>query len=240
MSTLNRMDPGKSLERPYHHGDLRRELEQAALVIVTEEQDWAFSLRHVARRAGVSHNAPYNHFADKDALLAAVATIGMERLGDSMMGAMAGIDDPADQLLETGLAYVRTGVANPALYRLMFGSVLAEAHKRSELYEAAGARTRGILEGIITRGAQAGLFAINASDPLDHAVAVMTAWSAVHGLTMLVIDKVADPQVPVEALVGGVAAIVRNGLREPRHGVEPQRGPVRRNSRLAPARQFRK
>src|SRR5271170_4411926 len=137
MSTLNRLDTGKSSERPYHHGDLRRELVQAALAIVTEEQDWAFSLRHLARRAGVSHNAPYNHFADKDALLAAVAIVGMERLGDRMMDAMAGIDDPADQLLQTGLAYVRTGVANPALYRLIFGSVLPEAYRRSELYEAA-------------------------------------------------------------------------------------------------------
>ena len=237
MSTSNCMDTKKSSERSYHHGDLRRGLVQAALAIVTEDQDWAFSLRHVARRAGVSHNAPYNHFADKDALLAAVAIVGMERLGDNMTDAIAGIDDPAEQLVQSGLAYARTGVANPALYRLIFGSVLEEAQKRSELYAAAGARTRGILEGIITRGAQAGAFTINPGDPVEHAVAVMAAWSAMHGLTMLVIDKVADPQIPVEALVGGVAAIVRNGLRTPRHVVEPPRGRVRRNSRRAAARQ---
>ena len=215
MSTFKRTSTKTSSPepRPYHHGDLRRALVQAALAIVTEEQEWGFSLRHVARRAGVSHNAPYNHFADKNELLMAVAVAGMERLGDSMREAIAGIDDPAEQLLRSGLAYVRTGVANPALYRLIFGSMLAEAGKRPALYEAAGARTRGVLEGIIARGAQAGLFAIAADDTRANAVAVITAWSAVHGLTTLVIDKVADPQVPLEVLVGGLAAIVLNGLK---------------------------
>ena len=137
----------------------------------------------------------------------------MERLGDSMRDAIAGIDDPAEQLLQSGLAYVRTGVANPALYRLIFGAALAEAGKRPALYAAGGAQTRSLLEGIIRRGAQAGLFAIAPDDALGHAVAVITAWSAVHGLTMLVIDKVADPQVPVEVLVGGLTAIVLNGLK---------------------------
>jgi AcrR family transcriptional regulator len=233
MSTLNRMSTKKTSQRPYHHGDLRRALVEAALAIVTEDQDWEFSLRHVARRAGVSHNAPYNHFADKDELLTAVAIVGMERLGDSMMNAMAGIDDPADQLLQTGQAYVRTGVANPALYRLIFGSALSEAGRRTELYEAAGARTRGVLEGIITRGAQAGVFALTPNDALDHAIAVMTAWSAVHGLTMLVIDKVVDPRVPVEVLAGGLAAIVRNGLRESGDGIETKPGTASRNSQRA-------
>jgi AcrR family transcriptional regulator len=223
MSTLNRTSTKKTSPRPYHHGDLRRALVEAALAIVTEEQDWEFSLRHVARRAGVSHNAPYNHFADKDELLTAVAMVGMEHLCDSMMQAIAGSDDPAEQLLQSGLAYVRTGVANPALYLLIFGATLAEGVRRTELYTAAGARTRGVLEEIITRGARAGLFALTPDDVLGHEIAVMSAWSAVHGLTMLVIDRVADGRVPVEVLAAGVAAIVRNGLRLSQHGIETTR-----------------
>ena len=64
--------------RPYHHGDLRHALIDAAMALVTEEQDWTFSLREVARRAGVSHNAPYNHFGEKQDLLIAVAGAGFE------------------------------------------------------------------------------------------------------------------------------------------------------------------
>ena len=79
--------------QPYHHGDLRRALIDTALQLVTEEQDWTFSLREVARRAGVSHHAPYNHFPDKLDLLAAVAAVGFERLRDGMLRAMAGMDD---------------------------------------------------------------------------------------------------------------------------------------------------
>jgi AcrR family transcriptional regulator len=198
--------------RSYHHGDLRRALVQAALDIVTEEQDWGFSLRNVARRAGVSHNAPYNHFADKDELLAAVAAAGLEQLGNHMRAAIASIDDAAEQLLQSGLAYARTGIANPALYRLIFGPALAQSGRRQEVYEAAGARTRGILEGIITHGSRTGAFAIAPDDANGHAVAVITAWSAVHGLTTLVIDGITDPQAPLEALVGGQVRIILNGI----------------------------
>jgi AcrR family transcriptional regulator len=67
-------------ERPYHHGDLRRAIVAAAVDILSETQSLEFSLRELARRAGVSHNAPYKHFADKRELLAAVSTAGFEQL----------------------------------------------------------------------------------------------------------------------------------------------------------------
>ena len=70
----------QSNERPYHHGDLRRAIVKAALEILQETQSLEFSLRELARRAGVSHNAPYKHFADKRELLAAVSAAGF---GDS-------------------------------------------------------------------------------------------------------------------------------------------------------------
>ena len=76
----------------YHHGDLRRALVDAALALVTEEQDWGFSLREVTRRAGVSHNAPYNHFADKRDLLAAVAAAGFETLRMRLVPLHRGFD----------------------------------------------------------------------------------------------------------------------------------------------------
>src|SRR3954464_15000445 len=70
--------------RPYHHGDLRRALIETALDMLAEEKGWQFTLREVARRAGVSHAAPYKHFPDKAALLAELAMIGFDRLRESL------------------------------------------------------------------------------------------------------------------------------------------------------------
>jgi len=113
--------------RPYHHGDLRHALIDAALALVTEEQDWTFSLRKVARRAKVSHNAPYNHFPEKQDLLIAVAAVGFEKLQQRMAASVAGMDAAERALIACGKAYIECGLENPALYRLMFGPALAKS-----------------------------------------------------------------------------------------------------------------
>jgi AcrR family transcriptional regulator len=71
-------------QRPYHHGDLQRAIVDAAIDVLSESQSTEFSLRELARRAGVSHNAPYKHFADKRELLAAVSAVGFELLAKRM------------------------------------------------------------------------------------------------------------------------------------------------------------
>ncbi len=199
--------------RAYHHGDLRRALVEAALALVTEEQDWAFSLREVARRAGVSHNAPYNHFTDKNDLLVAIAATGLEMLRDRMLKAMAGLSDPASQLLGVGRAYVRAALENPALYRLVFGPALAGSQDRLAAAMATGARPREVLEQIIERGARSGAFAIAPEDSRRRAIAALAAWSTVHGLTMLAIDGLADPPLPADALAAAIGQIMLDGLR---------------------------
>jgi AcrR family transcriptional regulator len=85
-------------ERPYHHGDLRRAIVKAALEILRETQSLEFSLRELARRAGVSHNAPYKHFVDKRELLAAVSAAGFETLTKCMPHEIARLSDPRAQL----------------------------------------------------------------------------------------------------------------------------------------------
>src|SRR5215468_7656796 len=112
------------LERRYHHGDLRRAIVGAALEILSETQSVEFSLRELARRAGVSHNAPYKHFADKRELLAAVSAAGFDQLAKRMSAEIAGLKDPGAQLFAMLVAYINHGVENPALYRLMFGGYL--------------------------------------------------------------------------------------------------------------------
>jgi AcrR family transcriptional regulator len=168
----------------YHHGDLRRALIDTALVMVTEEGDWNFTLREVARRAGVSHAAPYNHFEDKSALLAEVAALGYQSLREALEAAAREQPRSARQAVaRVGAAYVRFGVAHPAHYRLMFGAELADKERYPAL-GAAGDATFAVLTGVLERGQASGQIR---RDPVrDQAVA---AWSLVHGLTTLLIDQ---------------------------------------------------
>lgn len=215
--------------QPYHHGDLRRALINTALQLVTEEQNWTFSLREVARRAGVSHRAPYNHFPEKLDLLAAVAAVGFERLRDGLLRAMVGIDDPEAQLGAIWRAYVRLGLENPALYRLMFGPELSDAGSRDRPTAAklAGAQARGVLEDVILRGARSGAFAVSPDSLQDGGLAALSAWSASHGLTMLVIDRFPRADLSVDDMIERLLGIVLAGLRPAQ--VEPlrQRPPAR-------------
>src|SRR4051812_39417088 len=97
-------------ERPYHHGDLRRMMVKAALEILSESQNLEFSLRELARRADVSHNAPYKHFADKRDLLAAVSAAGFEILAERMALQVKEHKTPRDQLFAILRAYIDHGV----------------------------------------------------------------------------------------------------------------------------------
>ena len=126
---------------------------------MTEEQDWTFSLREVARRAGVSHRAPYNHFPEKLDLLAAIAAVGFERLRDGMLRAMSGIDDSEALLVAICRTYVHLGLKNPALYRLMFGPALsARIGRPPDGSQVGWGRGRGVLEEVILHGARSGVF----------------------------------------------------------------------------------
>jgi AcrR family transcriptional regulator len=205
----------RSVPQPYHHGDLRRALIDTALELVTEEQDWAFSLREVARRAGVSHQAPYNHFPEKQDLLAAVAIVGFERLRDGMKRAIAGIDDPEALVAAIGRTYVRLGLENPALYRLMFGPAIADAGPgdRPMIVRSAGAAARAVLEEVIWRGARSGIFAVPADSPKDQILAAHVFWSAVHGLTTLALDRLIAPEVTVDEMIESLLRTQIKGLR---------------------------
>jgi AcrR family transcriptional regulator len=202
--------------KPYHHGDLRRALIETALQLVTEEQDWSFSLREVARRAGVSHRAPYNHFPEKHDLLAAVAAVGFDRLHDGLADAAEGIEDPKAQLNVICRTYMRLGLENPALYRLMFGPVLSDtgAGDRPTVARTAGDRARAVLEGAILRGARAGVFAVAPDSQRDVILAAFAAWSAVHGLTMLVIDRIPKAELSLDQMIDRLLRMIAASLRK--------------------------
>ena len=110
-------------ERPYHHGDLASALLDASEAELAEKGIEGFSLRGVAKRAGVSHAAPAHHFGDVDGLLTALAARGFERfLARQQTFRQQARHEPQAQLQASGLGYVVFALENPALFRLMFGS----------------------------------------------------------------------------------------------------------------------
>lgn len=159
------------------------------MAIIGETGHWDFSLREVARRAGVSKNAPYRHFADKQALLEEMAVAGFGALRAAGAAALQGTTTPPDMLLALGRAYIGWGMANPALYRLMFGQTLAGTNVSSDFLEEID-KSRQILRKVLEAGAMQGMFKIDVSDETKMMAAATTAWSLVHGFTLLTIDNV--------------------------------------------------
>jgi AcrR family transcriptional regulator len=174
-------DPkGSAAARGYHHGDLRRALLDAAETLMAEGTDDP-SLRAVARRAGVSHAAPYKHFADRKALRAGVAARGFDDLRQRMRAAAEG--DPDHALRAVGRAYVAFALDRPALYRLMFGPEFADGRGTPELDRAAA----DAFEALVDTGGPA-------TQSQDARTTAVAQWSLVHGLATLLIDgRVAVP-----------------------------------------------
>ncbi len=110
-----------------HHGDLRRVLEQAALELVATKGVGGFTMAEASRRAGVSVAAPYKHYADRDALLAALATRAYTEQREQYRAVMAGAADPGEQLAAFAAAYVQFAADHPALFELTFAAGLDKA-----------------------------------------------------------------------------------------------------------------
>ena len=185
----------QSDDRPYHHGDLRRAIVNAALDVLRETQSLEFSLRELARRAGVSHNAPYKHFAEKRELLAAVSAAGFEMLAKHMATEIVRFDSPRGQLFAMLRAYIAHGVENPALYRLMFGGYLsAPDHTRPAIELAEGNKTKALLASVIVAGGLGRPIPNTSRNERKIAGAVLACWSLVHGLTLLLVDGLVGPK----------------------------------------------
>jgi AcrR family transcriptional regulator len=171
-------------ERRYHHGDLWRGLVDAALALIAEGELGTFSLREVARRAGVTPAAPYHHFKDKAALLAAVAEEGFVALCGRLEAALAPIppDDLRGRFRALARAYLEFARARPAHYRVMFLPEIKSQEEHAS-FHAAAERT---LEVVAKQ--------VRAAAPQASAQEVMTRtvliWSIGHGLASLWNDGV--------------------------------------------------
>jgi AcrR family transcriptional regulator len=175
--------------RPYHHGNLREALLDAADALLAEHGVQGLTLREVARAAQVSHAAPYHHFAGLDGLLAAVAERSFARLGAAMERA-ARHGDAQEALLGICEAYVAHACAHPAQFRLMFGPLLARQADFPDYARAAQASFAHLL-------AAAERFA-----PGEAAALALAGWSMAHGFAALAIDGAfahLPVQMPTEA-----------------------------------------
>lgn len=174
--------PLRAEPRPYHHGDLRATLLGEALELIEAEGPERFTLREIARRAGVSHAAPYRHFPTKAALLATIAAAGSTMLRASIEHALAGSADVREQLLAGGMAYVRFALEHRAHFKVMF---FAEGAYEAGS-EAASARdaSLALLLDFIRKAQLRG--AMRAGDPNKIAIAV---WAMHHGLACLAIGS---------------------------------------------------
>ncbi|MER6466052.1 TetR/AcrR family transcriptional regulator [Streptomyces sp. NPDC001288] len=178
----------------YHHGDLRAACLRAARELLEEDGSAGLSLRAVARRAGVSATAPYRHYADRDALVSAVAAQGYRELAGHLLAAHPSPTTP-DELAAVAVAYVRFALDHPALFRAMFAE---PCDPNSEERVAATAAISAYVHGIV-RGA----FPDADADALS-----TTVWALVHGLAFLHLDGKLDASAP-ELVAAQVRAAVR-------------------------------
>jgi AcrR family transcriptional regulator len=143
-------------DRPYHHGNLRAALLRQAERTLRDQGLDQLSLRELARQVGVSHGAPRRHFADRQALLDALAEAGFARLGAELRQAVDGAgEDYEARLRATAAAYVRFAVHDAALLELMFAGKRRE-HQSGALHEAADRAFAVILE-LIRQGQGGGM-----------------------------------------------------------------------------------
>jgi AcrR family transcriptional regulator len=166
---------------PYHHANLRQTLLDAAVALIGEVGPHAFTLREVARRAAVSHNAPYRHFASKDELLVAVAAEGFERLTAVMLGSLARGKAPLQRLQLCGCGYVDFALRWPHHFLVMFDLPVTLRERCKS--QAVGENSFHVLLDCVTAAQQSG--GLPAGDPLPLA---WTAWSLVHGIAKLAVS----------------------------------------------------
>ena len=191
-------------KKTYHHGDLAVALLKAAEVELSETGIEKFSLRAVAKRAGVSHGAPAHHFGDARGLLTALAADGYKRLlAVQTAREVAAGSDPRDVLIASGLGYLDFAQANPELFRLMFNSSIPN-REDARFFDIALA----VFDHLVDR-----IQSVTQKNPYedkDSMLDLMTSWSVVHGLAELLVSGRAERPLNLASLtdVEKAAALV--------------------------------
>jgi AcrR family transcriptional regulator len=161
----------------YHHGDARNAILGSARRLLERTGAATLSLRQVAEAAGLSRQAPYNHFANKEALLAELVRDGFERLAAKIRAAADPSGRAERQLAGAGEAYITFALSEPTLFRLMFSRELVDLRKHAGASKAADDTLQALGE-IVRRIDRAG----------DRKGLVLASWSIVHGYAVLCIE----------------------------------------------------
>ena len=186
-----RSTSGPARRRTYHHGDLRHALLEAGLELAVEGGPDAVVLREATRRVGVSANAAYRHFADRDALLGDVASLAQGKMADVIAGVIAGVPDQGSpgataraRFRAVGIGYLRFALGQPGLFRTGFTVP-------TDLSRAFAPESRGqcghtpfeLLANLLDEMLAAGVLPAEQREGAE-----LLAWSAVHGMAMLALD----------------------------------------------------
>jgi len=170
-----------TVTKPISKDDVRTSILDASLALMNEGGLGALSMREVARRAGVSHQAPYHYFADREAILAELAGDGFDRLYDYMVSAIGlARNSRTDKNRAMGEAYIRFALNNPEIFRLMFRVEMVDLSNYPDAKQKADKCFQLVAD---TLGAH------NSDDKTDpDLVPVIAAWSAAHGLATLMLE----------------------------------------------------
>jgi AcrR family transcriptional regulator len=202
----------------YQHGDLRHALIQAGLKLLGEKGTEGLSLRAAAELAGVSHAAPYRHFRDKNALVAAIGEEGFRLLTRAMrdeLQAAGQVDLPA-RLRAVAHGYVQFAVRHPGYFRTIFSAFNCFQGDEPEVValRAAGQEAFAVLRDLVVEGVQTG--ELRPANPEHLALA---GWSLVHGLSMLLIENqlgpVAEGPAKIREITEAVSLLLERGTRAP-------------------------
>ena len=167
----------------YHHGDLKNALIKAGVEILARDGLSGLSLRKVAKQAGVSHAAPYSHFADKQALIAAISTEGFKQLFIQIKAVLTTYqDDPENLLIETAWTYLQFALNEPDRFKLMFSSVLEKEKEYPDFVEISQNNFQQLVE-IVELCQQANVLKEGESDLI-----ALSVWGTVHGFISLLLE----------------------------------------------------
>ena len=204
-------DAAKKPER-YHHGDLKNALLDAARDLAIEGSVDGFTLREVARRAGVSPAAPYHHFADKNDLVRQLAIRAFETMRQSLQTAADSSADSGQQLEQMGVAYLRFAFTHAAEFRFMFNRELCAPPGQPDPLEVAGSAAQAVLHHVVvTAQANQTIRAGNTQ------AIVLSIWSVIHGLSAILLETPSGKTATLEgaeAMARNVIADVLSGVRQ--------------------------